>query len=350
MHFKRSINVVGAHCGGEKCDVIVGGVPHIPGATMFDKVRHLIENEDDIRQLLIQEPRGACNRNVNLLTSPCDPSADIGLIIMEADEYPAMSGGNIISSVTVAVETGMVRRRNDGRVVVDTPAGLVETHVDVDEVTGKVTRVTFDNVPAFVWGLDLPVEVPGLGSIKVDIAWGGMFYVLVDVASVGLQPAAKQGAELVRIGELIKKAVREQHHPVHPEHPEFKEVTIIEFMGPLEVVDGIKKSTNAVVVSPGRLDRCACGTGTSARLAVLHARGLLDVEEEFRHRSPIGCEFVARIKGTTKVGEVEAVLPSVGGQAWIMGFHQYVLDPTDPFPTGFRVSDLWPDNQLQGTL
>ncbi|GAA5875984.1 hypothetical protein JCM8547_000671 [Rhodosporidiobolus lusitaniae] len=353
MLLKRSVHVVSAHCGGEKCDVITGGVPYIPGKTMYEKVRHLIEEKDDIRQLIIQEPRGACNRNVNLLTAPCDPSADIGLIIMEADEYPPMSGGNIIASVTIMLETGIIPIKGpEGKVVVDTPAGIVETHYVFNEARQKVTKVTFDNVPAFVFGLDLPVDVPGYGTIKVDIAWGSMFYVLVSASSlpssVSLVP--EQGAELVRLGELIKGAVRKQHHPVHPEQPAFKEVTILEFMGDVEVVDSVKRSTNAVVVSPGRLDRCACGTGTSARLAVLHARGQLAVDEEFRHRSPIGCEFSARIKGMTKVGEYDAVLPSVGGQAWISAFSQYVLDPTDPFPTGFRCGDLWPNNQLEGAL
>jgi proline racemase len=261
-----------------------------------------------------------------------------------------VSGGNVIASVTVALETGIIPLKPERKVVVDTPAGLVETNVICDMASGKVTKVTFDNIPTFVFGLDLPVDVPGLGTIKVDIAWSGMIYALVSASSLSLSLAPENGAELVRMGELIKAAVRKQHHPVHPEQPAFKEVTVLEFMGDIEVVDGVKTSTNAVAVSPGRLDRCPSGTGTSARLAVLHARGQLAVGEEFRHRSPIGTEFSAMIKGTTKVGEYEAVLPSVGGQAWISGFFQYVLDPTDPFPTGFRCGDLWPNNQLEGTL
>lgn len=247
-----------------------------------------------------------------------------------------MSGANTIATATVLLETGMIRMKEPvTEVKLDTPAGLVTVKAECEN--NKCKSVTFHNVPAFVWKLDLEINVPEMGTVKVDIAWGGMFYVLVDAASVGLAIKSVDGATLVQVGERIKRAVQEQTNPIHPENSQIQGVTVLEFTEPLK--DGV--ANNTVVVSPGRLDRSPCGTGTCARLAVLHARGELAVDESFRHRSVIGTEFIGRVTGTTKVGEYDAVYPAVTGSAWITAYKQVVVDSTDPFPEGFRVGDSW---------
>ena len=222
----------------------------------------------------------------------------------------------------------------------DTAAGLVGVTAECEG--GKCKSVAFDNVPSFVFALDKAIDVPGLGKISVDIAWGGMMYALVDAGSCGLKIANSNGPKLVEIGERIKRAVQKQFVPVHPENPGIKGVTNFVWSHPLEVgADGVKEAVNTVVVSPGRFDRSPCGTGTCVRMAVLHARGQLEVGETFRHKSIIGTEFINHIRGTTRVGEYDGILPTVKGRGWITSFKQVVLDPTDPFPEGFRVGDQW---------
>ncbi|KAI9929633.1 hypothetical protein ASPWEDRAFT_156187 [Aspergillus wentii DTO 134E9] len=342
MKFNRTISVIGCHCAGEVCDVIVGGVldpPHCK--SMYEKLLHFSQNADETRQLLLNEPRGRSAMCTNLVLSPCDPAADAGFIIMESDEYPPMSGGNTIATATVLLDTGMVKMTEPiTKLNLDTPAGLVGITADCED--GKCKAVSFDNVPSFVYVLDLKVEVPGLGTVLVDIAWGGMMYAIVDAASIGVVIDNTKGPQLIDLGERIKKAVRETYTPVHPENEQIRDVTIVEFTEPLQIKpDGTKSAVNTVVVSPGRFDRCPCGTGSCARMAVLHARGQLQVGESFDHHSIIGSTFTCHIRGTTKVGEFDAVLPTVKGSAWITGFKQMVLDPSDPFPTGFRVGDQW---------
>ncbi|KAI5927347.1 proline racemase family [Camillea tinctor] len=341
MAIGRTFNVVGAHCGGEVCDVVVGGVLDVPGETMFDKMMHFWKKQDELRNLLLNEPRGSSAMCVNLVLPKCNPAADAGFIIMEHEEYPPMSGANTIATSTVLLETGMVPMQEPTtQLKLDTPAGLVAVTAECE--AGKAKFVEFTNVPAFVYALDLDIKVPGFDApVKADIAWGGMWYVLVDAASVGLDIATGNGRKLVDIGERIKAAVQAQTDPVHPENPKIRGVSIIEFTNPLTTEGGDKVAVNTVVVSPGRLDRSPCGTGTCARLAVLHKRGQLAVGESFRHRSVIGTEFRGTIRATAKVGEYDAIVPSVKGTAWITAFKQVILHPTDPFPEGFRVGDKW---------
>lgn len=340
MPAKRTFNVVGVHAAGEVCDVVVGGVLDVPGKTMYEKMRYFWEKADGLRLLLLNEPRGCAAMCTNLILPPCDPKSDAGFIIMEHEEYPPMSGANTVATATVLLETGMVPMQEPlTRLCLDTPAGLVT--VDAECEAGRCKTAAFNNVPAFVFGLDVEVPVSGLGIVKVDIAWGGMIYVLVDASAVGLKIESANGAKLVEIGERIKKAVQQHTNPVHPENPDIHGVSILEFTEPCKKGVSEKIATNTVVVSPGRLDRSPCGTGTCARMAVLHARGLLDVGEPFHHFSIIGTKFEAHIRGTTKVGGYQAILPTVKGTAWITSYKQVVLDPTDPFPEGFRVGDLW---------
>lgn len=340
MRFSRSINVVGVHACGEKGDVIVGGVMDVPGTTMYEKMMHLWTKADSLRQLLLNEPRGTSSLSTNLILPPCDPTADAGVIIMESDEYVPMSGSNTICTVTALLETGMVPMHEPETTLrLDTAAGLVTVTTECSG--GKCKSVAFDNVPAFVFELDYEVEVPGLGVVKCDIAWGGMIYALVDISSVGLKIESVNGAKLVEVGEKIKRAAQKAIQPVHPENPGIKGISNFEFTDVVRDDVNGKRSLNTVVVSPGRLDRSPCGTGTCARMAVLHARGLLKENEKLIHESIIGTEFIGHIRGTTKVGPYEAILPTVKGSGWISSFKQIVLDPTDPFPEGFRVGDAW---------
>ena len=332
--------MVGVHCGGEMGDVIVGGVLDVPAKSMYDKLVHFFNNDDDLRQLLLNEPRGRPQRNVNLILPPCDPRADAGLLIMESEEYAHMSGSNTICTVTALLETGMIKMREPiTTVTLDTAAGLVTTTADCE--SGKCKAVAFDNVPSFAFALDREVDVPGLGKFQYDLAWGGMMYAIVDVRQTGLTIEPHNAEKLVEYGESIKKAVQATYDPVHPENPGIHGVTNFIFTEPLTSHLGGKRAVNTVVVSPGRVDRSPCGTGTSARMAVLHARGLLAENEDFLHVSITGSEFQCRIRGTTKVGDYPAVLTTVKGSAWITGVQQVMLDPADPFPTGFRLGDQW---------
>lgn len=340
MTYSRTLSVIGCHAEGEVGDVIVGGVLDVPGKTMFEKMQYFWTKNDSIRKLLLNEPRGRSSMNTNLILPPCDPRADAGFLILESDEYAPMSGSNTICTATVLLETGMIPMKEPTtQLSLDTAAGLVTITAECE--AGKCKSVCFDNVPAFVFELDYKVEVPGLGTVTVDIAWGGMMYAIVDAASVGLSVEHCHGTKLVEYGEKIKKALQKVYTPIHPENPDLGPISVLSFTHPLEDSPRGKTAKNVVVASPGRFDRSPCGTGTCARLAVLHARGQLKENEPFIHRSIIDTEFVSHIRGTTKVGKYDAVLPSVKGRAWITSYKTVVLDSTDPFPEGFRVSDQW---------
>lgn len=342
MPSTRTLHIVGVHAEGEIGDVIVGGFSDPRHCkTMYEKLAYFRDEADDIRLLVMQEPRGRSSQCMNMVLSPCDPRADAAFLTLESDEYPPMSGSNTIATTTVLLETGMFPMTEPiTKLKLDTAAGLIGITAECE--SGKCKTVAFDNVPGFVYVLDLEVDVPGVGKLSVDIAWGGMHYAIVDASSVGLSINNSCGPKLVEMGEKIKAAVQECYTPVHPENPEIKGVTILEFTEPLQTEsDGSKWARNTVVVSPGRFDRSPCGTGTSARMAVMHARGQLQEGEVFRHQSIIGTEFVCKITGFAKVGDYEAILPTVKGRAWLTGFRQTMLDPTDPFPLGYRVGDHW---------
>ena len=340
MRFSRMINVVGAHVGGELNEVITGGVLDVPGTTMFDKMRYLETKADDLRRFLLNEPRGKVSQCVNLVLPSSHPEADLGFVIMEAEYYVPMSGSNTIATVTVMLETGMVPMIEPvTELVLEAPAGLVRVRAQC--LNGKCQSVTFANVPSFVFALDRPVEVAGLGTVMVDVAYGGMIYALVDAEALGYGLVPSEAAELVEVGERIKAAAAGQIPAIHPENADIHTINQTLFAGPLREQRDGKRSRNAVVVSPGRLDRSACGTGTSARLAVMHARGQISEGQRFTHESILGTEFTGEILGTNEVGGIPAIRPAISGSAWISAFHQYVLDPTDPLPTGYRLSDTW---------
>lgn len=341
MRMDRMITVVGCHAEGEVGRVITGGVLPPPGATLFEQKQYLETEADELRRFLLFEPRGGMFVHANLIVPPTRPEADAGFIIMEPTDYPPMSGSNSMCVVTVLLETGMVEMTEpETQLVLETPGGLVEARATCHN--GKCERVTVHNVPSFVTILDAVVEVAGLGSIAVDIAYGGAFFALVDGQALGFRFTPDEARDLVEMGETIKAAVVEQQPVVHPENPDIHTVTFTEFTAPVTLDhDGVKTGQNAVVISPGKIDRSPCGTGTSARLAVLHARGQIDIDEPYRSTSPIGSVFHANIVSTTTVGDRPAIVPSLSGRAWITGFHQYTLDPSDPFPQGYTLSDTW---------
>jgi proline racemase len=350
MRLSNMISAVDLHACGEPGRVIVGGVRDVPGRTMFEKMQYLERHHDDLRKRMLREPRGFPAANCNLVLPPTHPEADAGFVIMEQVEYPAMSGTNTICVTTALLETGMVPMEEPvTELVLEAPAGLVRVHAECSN--GKVTKVTFRNVPAFAVHLDKTIDVPHLGPVTVDVAWGGMFYVIADAAPFGLRLTPDEGREIVRIGEMIKAATQEQLPVVHPENPDIAGVTIAQLSGE-PVVEGAHRK-NAVIVSTGKLDwnrpatwtgaidRSPCGTGTCAKMATLHAKGLLPLGRDFRHEGVLGTIFTGRLVEDARVGPYQAVVPTISGRAWITGFAQYVVDADDPFPEGFTVGDIW---------
>jgi len=350
MRLDSVIHAVDLHACGEPGRVIVGGVRDVPGRSMFEKMQHLAAHHDGLRKRMLREPRGYPAANCNLVLPPAHPEADAGFVIMEQVEYPPMSGTNTICVTTALLETGMVPMSEPvTELTLEAPAGLIRVRADCRN--GKVTQVTFRNVPAFAVHLDAVLEVPTLGRVTVDVAWGGMFYVIADATAFGLRLTPDEGRDITRIGELIKGAAREQLDVVHPENPAIRDVTIAQLSGPPAAAGHDRR--NAVVVSTGTLDwnrpstwtgaldRSPCGTGTCAKMAALHARGALGLRTPFRHEGVLGTVFTGSLIEETAVGPYRAVVPELSGSAWITGFAQYVVDPTDPFPEGFTVGDIW---------
>ncbi len=344
------LTAVDAHAGGEPGRVIVGGVLDVPGATMFAKRLYLEEHKDDLRQRMLREPRGYPGLCCNLILPPTRPDADAGFVIMEQTDYPPMSGSNTICVATVLLETGMLPMHEPvSEIVLEAPAGLIRVRAEC--AGGKVRNVTFRNVPAFAVQLDARLEVPHLGTLRVDVAYGGMFYVIADAPSLGLRLTPDEGRAIARIGEMITAAAREQLPVRHPEQPEINNFSVAQLSGPAHGPDADLR--NAVVISTGAfdwntpdswtgvLDRSACGTGTCAKMATLHARGKLEIGQPFRHEGILGTTFTGCLVEETRVGPYSAVVPTITGSAWITSLSQYVLDAEDPFPEGFTVGDLW---------
>ena len=350
MRLSRMLQAVDLHAAGEPGRVIVGGVLDVPGATMLEKARHLEEHADGLRRLMLREPRGYPALCANVILPPTHPDADAGYVIMEHVEYPGMSGTNTICVATALLETGMLPMTEPvTEITLEAPAGLIRIRATC--AGGKVTGVTFRNVPAFATHLDASIEVPQLGTVVVDVAYGGMFYVIADAAKLGFALLPDEGRDITRVTEMIKAAAAEQLPVVHPDQPGFAGITIGQLSGPAH--DPRNSWRNVVTVSTGTLDwsrpstwtgvidRSPCGTGTCAKMAVLHAKGRLGIGEDFRHEGILGTVFTGRLIEETRVGERTAVVPTITGTAWVTGFASYVVDPTDPFPEGYTVGDLW---------
>jgi len=338
MQLKRMISVVGCHTAGEVGDVIVGGVLPPAGSTMYEKMRTMEREHDHIRRMLLCEPRGSVARHVNLLVPSTRPDCDVGVIIMEPTEYVPMSGSNTIATVTVLLETGILPMKEPTTLIsLDMPGGVVRVKATCRN--GKCESVEFDNVPCFVCELDAQVNVDGIGKIKLDVAYGGMIYALVDANALGFKIDTTEARKLAELGEKIRLACRAQLDVKHPDNPDIRGVTCVQLNQPFQGVG--KVTRNTCICSPGRSDRSPTGTGLSARLAVLHARGQMKVGDEMVHSSIISSEFHGRIKSETTVGGRPAIVPSIRGQAWLTGFHHYFLDASDPYPQGYVIADTW---------
>ncbi len=338
MRWSRMVTVVGAHAEGEVGRVVTGGVVEVAGKTMLDKMRYLKSNDHWIRRFVLFEPRGSAQMSVNLLLPPTRAGADAAFLVMQADGCHAMSGSNAMCVTTVLLETGMLPMVEPvTRVVLDTPAGLVTA--DAACQGGRCERVTLEFVPSFVEQLGQPLEVEGLGTLRVDVAYGGDYFCLVDAAACGFKVTPDEARDMVALGRQIRRAARRQIPVRHPEIPDLREISFVMFCaGAAGAAEPVR---NGTVIHPGRLDRSPCGTGTAARLAVLHAKGELGLAQPLELRSVIDSSFRAEVVRTTMVGERPAIVPRISGRAWIYSVGQLGLDPSDPYPLGYTLSDTW---------
>ncbi|HEY6801878.1 MAG TPA: proline racemase family protein [Agromyces sp.] len=331
MRARRVISAVDSHTEGMPTRVVTGGVGPVPGATMNDKRLYAIEHLDGLRGLLMNEPRGHASMSGAILQAPTRDDADWGVIFIEASGFLPMCGHGTIGVATVLVETGMVEVTEPvTEIRLEVPAGLVVARVAVED--GAAKHVTIENVPSFVERLDEAIEVPGYGTVPYSIAFGGNFYALVDLDAVGLPFDRARQDDIVRAGLAIMDAINAANPPRHPLLEGSNHVHHVEFIAP---GSDAARSRHAMAIHPGWFDRSPCGTGTSARMAELYARGELPLETDFVNESFIGTEFTGRLLRETTVGELPAVVPTITGRAWVTGMGQYFLDDDDPFPEGF---------------
>ena len=338
MRWAKTVTMVEAHAEGEVGRIVTGGVIDVPGQTMADKLRHLNEVDDSLRRFLVFEPRGAAQMSTCLIFPPTRPEADIGFLVLQGDKAHAMSGSNSICLVTVLLETGMLPMTEPETIVrIDTASGLVSARAQCRD--GKCERVTLEMNPSFADRLDVAVDVEGFGRIDIDIAYGGIFYALVDPARLGLEIRPDQARKLVEAGSAIHRAVNAQLEIAHPEIEAIKGVSYVMFAG--HNAEGQLKG--ATIMAPARIDRSPCGTGNSARLAAAAARGLARRGDSFTARSIIDSTFEVTYDRDTMVAGRPALIPTISGRGWIHGIHQIGIDPTDPYPQGYSVADTWGD-------
>jgi proline racemase len=340
------IHCVDTHCEGEPTRVVVGGVIDVPGVTLLDKMHYLQDEADGLRRALLFEPRGSAPLSATLVLPPVHPDADASFIIMESASYEGMSGTNTFNTALALLETGMLPMDEPvTRVTLEPPAGLV--HVTAECAEGRCRQLTFENVPSFAAHLDAAVTVPGIGQLRVDVAYGGAWAAFVDVEPLGYAIVPEEARAIADLGEQIRPHVVEQLPIAHPTIPALSHLSFVVLTA--RARNG-GHARNATVVSPGRLDRSPTGTATSARLAVLAAKGQIAVDEPFINESIISTRFIGRIVRETHVGRYAAVVPAITGRAWITGFHQVVVQPDDPLAAGFTLGDTWGAAAHTGTL
>ena len=333
--FERSVELIQVHCQGEIGKVLVAGAPEIPGATMLDKMHHINKVDDSLRRFVTLEPRASAQMSVNLLVRPTRADADAGFIVLQADRAHAMSGSNCICVVTALLETGRIAMKEPETIVrLDTPAGLVTARAHC--AAGRCLSVSLDNVPCFVEALDRQIVTPR-GTIKADIAFGGIYYAIVDASQLGLAIQPQNARALAEAGIALMETIAEQVTVNHPELKGLNQIAYVMFRS-LEPDGAIRTCTT---LPAGRVDRSPCGTGSSANLACLHARGQVKVGDTRRSRSITGGEFTIEAIGETKVGGRPAIVPRITGQAWVYGTEALRLHDSDPFPEGFALSDTW---------
>lgn len=340
MRADRVVHVVHCHAEGEVGDVVVGGIAPPPGNTVWEQSR-FIARDGTVREFLLNEPRGGVFRHVNLLVPATTPGAASGFIIMEPEDTPPMSGSNSMCVATVVVESGMVPMVEPiTEVLLDAPAGPVQMKVHCSD--SRVDAVTVRNVPSFVSQQQIPLEVPELGTLMVDTAFGGDSFVILPARALGFGLTPDEAHDIAEVGMRIVRAVNEQYGFTHPLLPEWDHVSFAFITGELEKTDEGLTSTNACVINPGKLDRSPTGTGCSAFMALLHAQGRMTAAETYVGKSIIGSRFVGTIADLTDVNGIPAIVPEITGRTWIYGTSQYYSDARDPWPTGYRLSDTWP--------
>ena len=331
MRSSKVFHAVDSHTEGMPTRIITGGFGVIPGATMFERRAYFLEHLDSVRELLMNEPRGHSAMSGAILQPPTRPDADYGVLYIEVSGCLPMCGHGTIGVATVLVETGMVEVVEPVTTIrLDTPAGLVVCDVRVSG--GVAESVTITNVPSFVLGLDRTVEVQPWGTVPYDMAFGGNFYAIVQTEDLGIAFHRDNKQELLDAGLAIMAAVNEHERPVHPDNPGISGCHHVYLAAP---GSDARHSRHAMAIHPGWFDRSPCGTGTSARMAQLHARGELPLHTDFDNESFIGTHFTGRLVEQSSVGGRTTVVPTITGRAWITGTAQYLLDPRDPFPRGF---------------
>jgi len=339
MRSSKTIHVISAHAEGEVGDVIVGGVQPPPGATLWEQSRWIAKDQT-LRNFLLNEPRGGVFRHVNLLVPPKNPAADAAFIIMEPEDTPPMSGSNSMCVATVLLDAGIIPMQEpETRLVLEAPGGLV--HVRATCRNGKAERIFVQNLPSFAAELGVTLEVEGLGTLTVDTAYGGDSFVIVDAAALGLKLVAEEAHFIARTGVQITNAANRQLRFHHPENPDWTHFSFCLFAGAVSRDGHQLTAGSAVAVQPGKVDRSPTGTALSARMAVLHAKGEMGLQDRLTIVSVIGSTFEGGIVGLTTVGGRDAVIPEISGRGWITGIHQHMLDPADPWPEGYRLSDTW---------
>jgi proline racemase len=335
MKFSRMISAVDTHTMGEAARLIIGGIPKFPGKTMEDKKSYLAQEKDGIRRVLMHEPRGHTNMFGAFICEPINEQADYGIIFMDGGGYLNMCGHNTIAAMTAAVECGWVDVPHNAEsvtVVQDTPAGLVRGIVNLKD-SSSVHSVSFENVPSFLYKEAVAIRVPQLGIIHCDIAFGGNFFAILPATEINLDIVPENVGKITERALAIRKAVNEQVHIEHPTIKQIKTVDLVEIYGPAKTtVDAVQ---NIVVFGDGQIDRSPCGTGTSAKLATLYAKGKMNIGDRFIHESIIGTKFKGEIVKEVQLGKHRAIIPKITGSAYITGFNNFLVDPTDSLRGGF---------------
>ena len=340
MRSSKVIHIVSCHAEGEVGNVIVGGVAVPPGETLWEQSRW-IDQDKTLRNFVLNEPRGGVFKHVNLLVPAKNPKAKYGFIIMEPEHTPPMSGSNSICVSTVLLDTGLVEMQEpETNFFIEAPGGLVAVKAYCEN--GKAKSIEIQNVPSFADKMDVPLEVEGIGTLLVDTAYGGDSFVLVDADAIGIELIPENAKILADLGTKITKAANKQLGFLHPGDSAWNKISFCQFTKPLEFIDGALRGRNTVAIDPGKLDRCPTGTGCSARMAVLHAKREMKVGDRYVAESIIGSKFECSILAETTIGDRKAITPTVRGRGFITGTHQVMLDPEDPWPQGYRLTDTWP--------
>ena len=339
MRSSKIIHVISAHAEGEVGDVITGGVRPPPGDTIWEQSRWIARDET-LRNFVLNEPRGGVFRHVNLLVPPISPEADAAFIIMEPADTPPMSGSNSICVATVLLDAGIVPMTEPvTEMLLEAPGGLVKVRAECRN--GKAERIFVQNLPSFAAQLGVPLEVEGIGTLIVDTAYGGDSFVIVDAAAMGLSLTGDEAHEIARTGVRITAAANEALGFHHPDNPDWTHISFCLFAGAVTRQGRDLRAGAAVAIRPGKVDRSPTGTALCARMAVLAAKGEMTRDDRLTTVSVIGSEFTGRIVGETEVGGRPAIHPELSGRGWITGVHQHMLDPDDPWPEGYRLSDTW---------